>query len=210
MTKSKFRFLPALVITFSYLICAVTISLACGIERWHVKVVQDQHNKYFFQNNDVSTGVLQPFQKTTIAKLHLSPYPLTVNPKSPPPKWSYDLRKGIEEFRMWTVTAFLTEKKNEKDEDYHLVLDDGSGENLVAEIPAPACVEDTPEPLKDMILQARSDFDEWFAALPNKKKFRQKVRITGIGFFDHLHGAEGSSPNGIELHPVIEIKFLKK
>jgi hypothetical protein len=27
------------------------------------------------------------------------------------------------------------------------------------------------------------------------------VELTGIGFFDRLHGETGQAPNGIELHP---------
>lgn len=35
-----------------------------------------------------------------------------------------------------------------------------------------------------------------------------KVRLTGVGFFDRVHGQSGVAPNGIELHPVLDIKFL--
>jgi hypothetical protein len=35
------------------------------------------------------------------------------------------------------------------------------------------------------------------------------ARITGVGFFDKIHGATGASPlNGIELHPVLKIEWL--
>lgn len=208
MTKVMFR-LCAFFGSVVLCLLTATTALPCGTERWNVKVVQDSHNKFFFQNNDITSGVLQIFKKTTIADLHDQPYPFGLNPKKFPPKEADDQRKGIAEFRMWTITAVLTEKKNEKDEDYHLILRDGD-KTMVAEIPAPGCVEESPEPLKSMILAARSDFDEWLATQPNKKKFNQKVRITGLGFFDRVHGSEGESPNGIELHPVIKIKFLKK
>ena len=32
---------------------------------------------------------------------------------------------------------------------------------------------------------------------------RPLVRITGVGFFDYIHGQRGVAPNGIELHPVV-------
>jgi hypothetical protein len=185
----------------------VASSFACGTERWNIKVAQDQHVKYFFQRNDISTGKLQPVQKTTIEDLHNEPYPFA-SLRGFPPKWSYDLRAGQAEFRIWQITAFLTKKKNEDDEDYHLVIKDGD-RYLVAEIPSETCVENTIEPLKSMILKARSDFDEWFAG-QTRRTFNQKVRLTGLGFFDRVHGAEGASPNGIELHPVIKIEFLKR
>ena len=36
---------------------------------------------------------------------------------------------------------------------------------------------------------------------------RPLVRITGVGFFDYLHGQRGVAPNGIELHPVLGVEF---
>lgn len=206
MKKTIFHLGTIFVIMFLLLII-VPDSSACGKERWDVKVAQDQHVKYFFQQNDTSTGALQPVQQTTITDLHTQPYPFA-KLTGFPPKWSYYQRAGEAEFRIWQITAYLTKKKNESDEDYHLVIKDGD-RYLVAEIPSANCVENTIEPLKGMILQARSDFDEWFSK-QTKKIFNQKVRLTGLGFFDRVHGAEGASPNGIELHPVIKIEFLKK
>jgi hypothetical protein len=48
------------------------------------------------------------------------------------------------------------------------------------------------------------------AASPTfKTKIRAaKVRITGVGFFDFLHGQTGVAANGIELHPVLAIEFV--
>jgi len=56
-------------------------------------------------------------------------------------------------------------------------------------------------------------------AIPNKADGNQftfktkiratKARITGVGFFDRLHGQTGVAPNGIELHPVLNIEFVK-
>ena len=33
------------------------------------------------------------------------------------------------------------------------------------------------------------------------------VTVTGVGFFDFLHGQTGVAPNGIELHAVLDIQF---
>jgi hypothetical protein len=35
-----------------------------------------------------------------------------------------------------------------------------------------------------------------------------RVRITGVGFFDRLHGQMGVAPNGIELHPVLDVQLM--
>ncbi len=42
--------------------------------------------------------------------------------------------------------------------------------------------------------------DAWSVARP-------LVQITGVGFFDYIHGQRGVAPNGIELHPVPEVEF---
>ena len=34
------------------------------------------------------------------------------------------------------------------------------------------------------------------------------VQVTGVLFFDFLHGQTGVAPNGIELHPILQITFL--
>ncbi len=35
------------------------------------------------------------------------------------------------------------------------------------------------------------------------------VEVTGVGFFDFLHGQTGVAPNGIELHPMLAIQAVK-
>jgi hypothetical protein len=42
-----------------------------------------------------------------------------------------------------------------------------------------------------MITKARQDFTDWYAAQPDKKHLNAKVRVTGIGFFDRIHGGTG-------------------
>jgi len=32
--------------------------------------------------------------------------------------------------------------------------------------------------------------------------------VTGVGFFDFLHGQTGVAPNGVELHPVLRFRLL--
>ena len=47
------------------------------------------------------------------------------------------------------------------------------------------------------VLDARASFQ--FANVP--------IQITGVGMFDFLHGQTGVAPNGIELHPILDISF---
>jgi hypothetical protein len=38
--------------------------------------------------------------------------------------------------------------------------------------------------------------------------FCSRAQITGVAFFDFLHGQTGVAPNGIELHPVLGFACL--
>jgi transcriptional regulator with XRE-family HTH domain len=38
-----------------------------------------------------------------------------------------------------------------------------------------------------------------------RKQTRLLVTVTGVGFFDRIHGQEGVAPNGIELHPLLHV-----
>jgi hypothetical protein len=44
---------------------------------------------------------------------------------------------------VYKLSATLTQYKLEADSDYHLVLSDGNGHTMIAEIPHPACVGST-------------------------------------------------------------------
>lgn len=202
MTLTRLFFLVSLIIA---LLALPLRAYACGEERWTVKVAQDQHVKYFYEQFRISSRQLRPAQETTIAELHRWPWPFGDRKK--PPQWAAVSRSHSKaEYQIWTVTAYLTEKKNEADKDYHLIL--ASGERtLVAEIPHPVCLGSTPEPLKSLITKARADFDKWWRRR-RPGPINQRVRVTGLGMFDTLGHAKGTSPNGIELHPVIAIKFL--
>ena len=45
--------------------------------------------------------------------------------------------------------------------------------------------------------------------VPFKAKVHKSARITGIGFFDRVHGQTAvAQTNGIELHPIIYVEWL--
>jgi hypothetical protein len=185
----------------------------CGKERWPVKVATDTQNNVLFKGGSVSGGQLIDAKTTTIAQLQTFAYPygkLT----APTPPADDNIRTSAER-QIWTVDATIFAYKEEVapgDTDYHIAIKDGAN-TMIAEIPDPNCVTDTPEPLKSMITQARADFDAHFSggkkAGGGFKTTNTKVRITGPGLFDHFHKQKGyAKPNGIEIHPVIKIEFL--
>jgi hypothetical protein len=115
------------------------------------------------------------------------------------------------ETTIWMLRAKLVEYSLEDDSDYHLILQDGAGNQMGAEIPHPACLPpQTPAVLRRLITKARADFDSRFRATTTHKRTDVIIEIAGIGMFDRAHGQLGRADNGIELHPVIAVTFPRR
>jgi hypothetical protein len=111
----------------------------------------------------------------------------------------------------YKVTAILLGYRKEKDGDFHLVLQDpDSNATIIAEIPDPACVDDSD--LADKLTSFRQALIDQFGS-PGKKTIRlddpPTIVIRGVGFFDIKHPSEqgGVAPNNFELHPVWGLSF---
>ncbi|MHB8572536.1 MAG: hypothetical protein ACYDAY_06215 [Candidatus Dormibacteria bacterium] len=162
----------------------------CGTERWSVKIGTDQDSALVNLN---STTV------NTVASMdsYAEPSSLPSNNRVQP-----------QETTQYSIDATLSEYKLETDSDYHLVLRDGSGNSMIAEIPDPNCLSGVSSPFTAGIRNARDQFDAFYYNVnTNFQVANVPVRVTGIGFFDHLHGQTGVAPNGIELHPVLDVQF---
>lgn len=161
---------------------------ACGVERWSVKTGTDA---------DAGLVNLASPQPNTIATMAgwTAPNPIPPNNRVSP-----------QETTVWVLNVTLTQYKLESDQDYHLILSDGAGHTLIAEIPDPACVGGG-SPFASGISNARAEFDAKFTATTSFQTANVPVQITGVGMFDFLHGQTGVAPNGIELHPVLDIIF---
>ena len=188
MKKRCTQILPLIVVTL--FLCALPgRALAqCGVERWSVKTGTDPDSGLVNINSTTVTAI------NTMTAL-AAPSPIPANNRVQPT-----------ETTVWVITATLTQYKLETDSDYHLILDDGAGHTMIAEIPAPSCVG-SGSPFLSGITHARSQFDATFTATTSFQTANIPVKITGIGMFDFLHGQTGVAPNGIELHPVIDIIF---
>jgi hypothetical protein len=161
---------------------------SCGVERWPVKTGTDA---------DAGLINLQSTTQTTIAALSSLPAPTTLPANN---------RIQPTETTVFQLDATLTEYKLEPDSDYHLVLSDGSGNTMISEIPSPNCVGSS-SVLLPGIQNARSEFDALYTATSSFQTANVPVIVTGVGFFDFLHGQTGVAPNGIELHAVLDLKF---
>jgi len=161
---------------------------SCGVERWSVKTGTDA---------DVAKVNLGSTTATTIAGLDARTAPNTLPSNN---------RVAPTETTVFSLSATLTEFKLESDSDYHLVLSDGAGHTMIAEIPDPACVGSS-SPFLPSVRTARSAFDARFSATTSFQTANVAVQVRGVGFFDFLHGQTGVAPNGIELHAVLGISF---
>jgi len=110
------------------------------------------------------------------------------------------------EMKTYKVVAYLEGFKLEADEDFHIVLEDLNDPKMtmVAEMIAGECA---PEAIRNQSDTLRASWQARFGkARPRFKKFaahKIKIEITGVGFFDFLHGQTGVAKNGFELHRVL-------
>lgn len=165
-----------------------TTTSPCGTERWSVKTGTDADARL------VNLNQITPTTVSTLSAL-AAPGSLPENNRVPPTETS-----------VFTLNATLTEYVLEDDSDYHLVLQDANGRTMIAEIPLPSCVGQS-SPFLPSISTARAEFNTKFTATTTFKTANIPVQITGVGFFDVLHGQTGVAPNGIELHPAMDVLF---
>jgi Big-like domain-containing protein len=160
----------------------------CGVERWSVKTGTDP---------DAGKVNLNSSSNTTITSMRAIPAP------SPIPS---NNRVAPTETTVWVINATLTQYKLENDSDYHLVIQDAAGNTMITEIPSPTCVG-AGSPFLSGIQNARAEFNARFTATTSFQTANIPVQVVGVGMFDFLHGQTGVAPNGIELHPVLDIIF---
>jgi len=160
----------------------------CGVERWSVKTGTDP---------DASLVKLGSPKATTIASLAGIATPKTIPDNN---------RLKPTETTLWVMNATLTAYVLAYDSDYHIVLSDSAGRTMIAEIPAPGCVGPG-SPFAAGIAHAREQFDAVLTATTSFQTASLPVQVTGVGFFDYRMGQQGIAPNGIELHPIIDIVF---
>ena len=177
-----------LVFAVLYLFSAPGTFAQCGVERWSVKTGTDP---------DAPLVNLSTYISSTIYNMWSSTRPASLPANN---------RVAPRETNQYRITGTLTKYKRETDSDYHLVIQDGSGRTMIIEIPSPNCVG-SGSPFITGIRNARNEFDAKLTATTSFKTVSAPVAIRGVGFWDFLHGQTGVAPNGIEIHPVLDIAF---
>jgi hypothetical protein len=172
----------------------ITITIqspTCGVERWSVKVGTDADAALVNAANPV---------RTTIQAMRALVAP--ADPPGPP----LDHRVQPTETTVFVINGVLTQYKLEDDVDYHIVIRDPAGNTMITEIPSPACDGST-SPFDAAVEAVRKKFDARLSATSSFQTANLPVQIKGVGFFDFIHGQTGVAPNGVELHPVLDISF---
>jgi Big-like domain-containing protein len=184
----RFRRLLLLFVAAALVLSSTPLFAQCGVERWSVKTGTDP---------DAGLVNLNSSTATTIASMRALPTPASIPSNN---------RIQPTETTVWVINATMTMFKLENDSDYHIVISDSSGNTMITEIPSPSCVGST-SPFLSSIQNARAKFDAQFTATTTFQTVSVPVQVIGVGMFDFLHGQTGVAPNGIELHPVLDIIF---
>lgn len=194
---------------------AAAAAVSCGgTERWDVKDGSDQGAPHV--HPVVVNGI-------TIVDLNqLLPQPLDADGRMQ------------EEKVIYRLTGILRRFKHDADGDYHVVIADdattpyallqspASGHSMVVEVPDPKCVSGASGKFGSsyfsaQLQESRSDFEAAIKHLPMNKELGSRnipITVTGVLFFDFLHGQTGHGlphPNDgperqkkvVELHPVL-------
>lgn len=168
---------------------------ACGLERWSVKTLGDSQ-----------AGSLPRTPRFT-SLAYLTSQEVPFSPDDRPAS-----RFAPMETTLWQVRARLVGYRIEEDSDFHLLLKDDSGHEMIAEIPAPYCASNNgamfaaAREAVERIGHHRASSRWWW--LDYRGATPPMVLVTGYGFRDREHGQVGAAENNVELHPVTRIQPL--
>lgn len=169
----------------------------CGVWRWGIKTLSD----------DRASDVDFAPPATTVQQLRALAKPKPLGKDTP--------RIGPTELHTYRIRAQLLEhrwvaKQSTDDSDFHLVISvpGNKSRTMIAEIVDPSCPGARDSNRIEAFRAIRTKYVNLFGTVPRDFSNVQGspvVFVTGVGFFDERHGQRGVAPNGIELHPVLDI-----
>jgi hypothetical protein len=170
------------------LLTAVAKALGCGTERWDVKTLTDPA---------ASQVNLTP-QPATVADLIALARPGGLNATL--------TSRTAQEFDTYQVTGTITLAKLEGDSDLHMVLTDDASNTMIIEAVCPPCAQNSV--VAAQIAAVRQTVQAQFptATAGGIERVSVPATVTGVAFFDYIHGQAGVAPNAIELHPVLSLQ----
>lgn len=161
-----------------------------GEERWEQKVMIDPE----------ADQVNETPQETTIEQL------LAINTKTKENKYTESRPRRPFESQVFKIKhCFITDVLREDDNDLHIVIEDGKGHHMIAEIPDPKCGQAKKSNWIDDFTKARKTM------LDYASNYRHYLfTVTGVLFVDRYHRQTGAADNNVEVHPILDIKKEKK
>lgn len=166
-----------------------------GKERWSVKVLSDKDSSSI---NFVSkSSTIEDLRNLKIVKL----------------KQGHDIPRQSFEKQIYTIKAKIIKYKHESDADLHIVLiDPKTGNTMIAESPDPTCYDAAHSNHANVYTNVRKEIASY--TLKSSKSGWSTVKpgiyeVTGVLFQDFIHGQTGVAPNGIELHPILDVKKIQ-
>jgi hypothetical protein len=168
--------------------------LRCGAERWNVKTLQDAG----------AANIDYTPKPTTVQELRLLE----------PPDIGTHTPRQPGEFTAYRIRVRLRSMKVEEDSDIHLVVGapNSPAKTIIVEFPNGGCLKKTGPKSRGRVAAARRALVR-ACGQPGSSRFRLlsgTATITGVAFFDVIHGQRGVAPNGIELHPVLSFKATSR
>jgi len=166
---------------------AAQAAARCGLERQSVKTLTD----------------------TRASRVSFDPKTATVNQLRAlsAPGVGRDSPRLPGEFSTYKLKVRLRSMKIEDDSDVHLVIADPTNaqHTMIVEFPNAGCVRKAGALSRRRMTRARSALLRACgpAHTSSFRLLRGSATITGVAFFDVIHGQRGVAPNGIELHPVL-------
>lgn len=158
-------------------VLAILLALTCGSARHPVKDLLDQPH-------------LQRAGAATVEQLA----------QLRPPRWRNTAPRSAQERYVVEVTATVLRYHRESDGDLHLVLLGESGATMIAELPAPGCVDGSQYAAQ--MKAARMQFLRLYRP-------GVRLRLAGVLFFDKRNHGDGAAQNGIELHPLLSVEAAR-
>jgi Secretion system C-terminal sorting domain len=164
--------------------------LTCGVERWSIKTLTDS------DTSSINFGSVIP---STIQYQRSKPAPLTL-PNT----------RLQDEDTLYSLDCIMYKYKLEADNDIHIVIcavNDAS-QTMVAEIVNADCPGIINTSRYSALKNLRTWFDSTYHPTTSFTNTNIHIKLTGIGFYDFLHGQTGIPPNGREIHPILSFSLV--
>lgn len=190
-----------------------TCGMKCGQERWAIKTLTDSDAETVGNAAPLNTTVTALIGQTAPSKLTDTRAPLEMQRFHLTALiigWKIEAATSAENFgKKASASASVP------DHDFHVVIADpnNTANQMIMEVPDPQCEAVCSSKFLPQISQVRQEVSSRLGTPTDTVQPLAKpwlVEITGPAFFDFPHGQDGLAKNCIEIHPVMEISFVKQ